>query len=124
MVRRQVNLRFAPIGQRDVCFDEELAAGQWPALKKSGLGLHGPDDSDPCVALLLGERAPTFGDRAEFPTDSDMSRGVEIEMGEGGVADLAIASALPNHASAFAGFRIGHFHNQDTGAASLRSGAW
>ena len=102
MFRRQVNLRFSLIGQGDVGLDEELAASESAALKKPGLGLYGPGDGNPYVALLLGERAPTFGDRAEIAADSDLSRGARVKRDKGRIADLAVAIALPDCLSAFA----------------------
>jgi len=82
-----------------------LAAGQGSALKKSGLGLYGPGDGDPSVALLLGELAPTFGDRAESPADSDLSGRAGIERNKGRIGVLAKPIALPDCAPAFARLR-------------------
>jgi hypothetical protein len=108
--QRKVNLWFAVIGQWDVGFDEELATGK-SARAQTGLGPFGPGDGDPYVTLLLGERAPTGGDSAEVAADRDLSRGAGVERDKGGVADLAISSALPDCVSAFTRFGIGHFHN-------------
>src|ERR1017187_3015125 len=92
----QIHLRFSLIGQGNVCFDEELAAGESAALKEAGLGPLGPGDGDPYIALLLGQRAPTFGDLGEIPTHRDLSRGTGVERDEGRVADLAVAHTLPD----------------------------
>ena len=99
--QRKVNLRFALVRQWDVGFDEELATGK-SARAQTGLGPFGPGDGDPYVTLLLGERAPTGGDRAEVAADRDLSRGAGVERDKGGVADLAVPSALPDCVSAFA----------------------
>ena len=106
----KVNLGFALIGQWNVGFDEELAASK-SARAETRLGPFGPGDSDPYVTLLLGERAPTGGDGSEVAADSDLSRGAGVERDNGGVADLAVPSALPDCVCAFARFGVGHFHN-------------
>jgi hypothetical protein len=108
--QRKVNLWFAVIGQWDVGFDEELAAGQ-SARAQTGLGPFGPGDGDPYVALFLGERAPTGRDGAEVAADRDLSWGAWVERDKGGIANLAVASALPDCVSAFTRFGVGHFHN-------------
>ena len=107
--RRQVNLRLAQIDQGNVYFDEELAAGE-PARAESGLGPLGPGDGDPCVALLLGKRLPTFGDLSEDTADGDLQWGSGVERDKGGVADLPVPGALPNHVPALAGLGVGPFH--------------
>ena len=116
--RRQVNLRFALIDQGDVRFDKEIEAGELTALQETRLGLHRLGDSDPDVALRLGERAPTFGDRAKTAADSDLTRRSGVKRDEGWIAVLAKAIALPDRVPAFAGLRnVEGFHHCDTGAA-------
>ena len=109
--RRQVNLRFALIRQSDVYFDKELATGEPPALREPGLGPFGPGNGDPYVTLFLGERLPTFGDSAEVAADSDLGGTARIIWDKGGVADLSVASTLPDCSPTFARFGVGHFHN-------------
>ena len=108
--RRKVNLRFALVRQWDVGFDEELAASQ-SARAQTGLGPFGPGDGDPYVTLLLGEGAPTGRDGAEVAADRDLSWGAWVERDKGGIANLAVASALPDCVPAFTRFGVGHFHN-------------
>src|ERR1017187_9525404 len=108
--QRKVNLWFAVIGQWDVGFDEELAAGQ-SARAQTGLGPFGPGDGDPYVALFLGEGAPTGRDGAKVAADRDLRGRAGIKRDKGGVADLAVPSALPDCVSAFTRFGVGHFHN-------------
>lgn len=91
----------APVGQGDVDSDKEVEARE-SASAETGLGPFGLGDGDPHVALSLGERLPTFGDRGEGPADSALRGGVGVERHESRVADLAIASALPDGVSAFA----------------------
>ena len=94
--RRQVNLRFALIDQGNVGLNEEVEPREDTALAEPGLGFHGAGDGDPYVALLLGERAPTGGDGAEMPTDSDLRGGARVERDEGWIANLAVTGALPD----------------------------
>ena len=108
--QRKVNLGFALIGQWNVGFDEELAASK-STRAETRLGPFGPGDGDPYNALLLGKRAPTGGDGAESPADRDLGGGAGVERDKGGVADLAVPSALPDCVSAFTRFGVGHFHN-------------
>ena len=108
--QRKVNLGFALIGQWNVGFDEELAASK-SARAETRLGPFGPGDGDPYVALFLGERAPTGGDGAEVAADRDLRWRAGIKRDKGGVADLAVPSALPDYVSAFTRFGVGHFHN-------------
>ena len=114
MFQGQVNLSHAPIGQRDVGFYKQVEARK-SASAETWPGPFGPGDGAPNVALLLREGAPTGGDGAENPADSDLSGGARIEWNKGRVADLAIARALPDSVPTFARFRIGHFHNSDAG---------
>ena len=93
--RGQVNLRQAPVGQGDVDLDKEVEAGEGAAAK-TGPGQHGAGDGVPNEALLFGDGAPTGGDRAESPADGDLSGGAGVGGDEGRVADLAVASALPD----------------------------
>jgi hypothetical protein len=110
MFRGQVNLLFALIGQGDVDLDKELAARE-AASAETGLGPFGPGNGDPYVALFLGERLPTFGDSAEVAADSDLGGTARIIWDKGGVADLSVASTLPDCSPTFARFGVGHFHN-------------
>ena len=119
MFRRQVNLRFALICQSDVYFDKELATSEPPASKEPGLGPFGAGDGDPYVTLGLGEHAPTGGDCGEIAADRNLSRAAGVKRGKSGIADLAIAIALPNNIPALPGLGIGLFHNQQTGVGSI-----
>ena len=101
MFRGQVNLLFALIGQGDVDLDKELAARE-AASAETGLGPFGPGNGDPYVALLLGERLPTFGDSAEVAADNYLGGAAGIKRDEGRIADLAVTSALPHCIPAFA----------------------
>ena len=97
----KIDLRLAPVGQCDVELHEEVEAGE-PAPAETGFGPFGPVNGDPYVTLFLGERLPTLGDRAEVAADSDLGGAAGIIWDKGGVADLAIPSALPNCTPAFA----------------------
>ena len=70
-------------------------------MKTSRLGPFGPSDGDPDVALLLGERAPSFGDRGENPADRALRRAARVGRDKRRIRVLAIAVALPDYASAF-----------------------
>ena len=54
ILRRQVNLSQAPIGQGDVDLHKVKEARQGAALLEAGLGLLGPGNRAPNDALLLG----------------------------------------------------------------------
>src|ERR1022692_4770590 len=108
----QIQLRFALIGRGNVCFDEELAAGESSALKETGLGPLGPGDGNPYVALLLGKRAPAFGDRGENPADRALRRAAGVVRDKRRIGVLAIPVALPDYIPAFARLRdIINLHN-------------
>jgi hypothetical protein len=124
MFRWQVNLGSALIYQSDVGLYEKVEAGERTALKKPGLGLHGRGDGDPYVALLLGERAPTGGHRAENLADRDLRGAAGIKWDKRLIANLPVPISLPNNIPAFARFGVGHFHNQVNGVASRRPQVW
>ena len=109
----------APVDQGDVHLHKEVEAGE-PAIAETGPGPFGPGDGDPCVPLRLGEPPPAGADRAEMPRDRGLSGAAEVVRDKGGVADLAVAIALPDYIPAFSRFCVGHFHNHDAGAASSR----
>ena len=108
--RRQVNLRLAAIDQGDVDLHKVVEAGEGAAAETVP-GLFGPGDGDPDLALILGESTPSGGDRSEDEAHSDLRGGAGVEGDKGGIADLAVAGALPNPVSAFSRFGIGHFHD-------------
>ena len=97
-------MSLAAMGQHDINHNKVLATGE-PASAVTGLGPFGPGDGDPNIALLLGEVAPTFGDRAESASDSGLGGDARVEGDEGDegrVAVLAVAITLPDHVPAFA----------------------
>jgi hypothetical protein len=108
---REVELGKAAVAQGYVDFHEELEAGQGAALQKPGLGQEGGGCRDPRVALRLGEGAPALGDGGEEVADGLLGRCSWVKGDEGGVADLAVAVALPDEVAAFAGFGVGRFHD-------------
>ena len=97
--------------QPDVDLHKEVEAREHAALGEPGLGFHGPGDGVPYIPLLLGEHAPAFGDRGENLAGPDLGRAAGVERDEGGVADLPVAGALPDHIPALARLCIGDFHN-------------
>jgi len=99
--RGKVNLSDATIGQSNVDLHKEEEAGEWAALAKTGLGLLSLGDGTPNEALILSQRPPAFGDRAESPADSDLGRGAGIVRDKGRVTVLAITITLPNCVPAF-----------------------
>jgi len=120
---RQVNLGQAAIGEVHVHFDKELAAGERAGLCKPRLGQHGGGDGDPGEALRFGEGTPAFGNGAEDAADGLLGRGAGVGRDEGGIADLAIAVALPDHVAAFARLGAGPLHRQDAPPGAWRSQA-
>jgi hypothetical protein len=80
----------------DVDFHEQLQAGQGSALEEAGLGQEGGGDRDPDITLRLGEGPPALGDGGPEAADRLLCRCSRIKGYEGGVADLAVAVALPD----------------------------
>ena len=113
--RRQVNLRLAAVSPGDVDLDEELAAGEGAALAEAGPGEDGGGDGDPSQALLFGEGTPALRDGGKEVADGGLAWAAGIGWDEGGVADHAIACALPDDSAALTRLGVGQFHNQDTG---------
>ena len=99
--RWQVNLSLAPIDQGDVHFHKEVEPGK-SAAAQPGLGPYVPGDGGPYVALLLGERTPTGGDRSEDSADTGLSGGAGVKRDKGGIGVLAKPIALPDCIPAFA----------------------
>ena len=108
---RLVNLGLATVGEGDVDLHKELAAGEGAALGEPGPGQDGLGDGDPDEALGLGEGAPTFGDGAEVGADGALGGATGVERDEGGVADWAVAVALPDEVAAFSRFGVRQFHD-------------
>jgi hypothetical protein len=109
--------------QGDIGLDEELATRKPATLKTSGLGPFSPSDGDPYVALLLGERAPAFGDRGENPADRALRRAAGVVRDKRRIGVLAKPIALPDYIPAFS--RLGNIkslHNRSAGAALSRPG--
>jgi len=107
---RLVKLLAAPIRQRVVVFDKEDLASEL-ALREVELGVDLLRCGVPTDHLLLGERGPTPVDRAPSLTPMHLIGGAGVDGDEGQIADLAVASALIDHDSTLAGFRVRHFHN-------------
>ena len=106
----QVHLGLATVDAGDVDFDEELAAGQGSALAEPRLGHCGAGAGDPGEVLLFGEGAPALGDGGKEAADRDLAGGAWVERDEGGVADHAVACALPDILAPFSRHGVGQFH--------------
>ena len=100
--RWPIDLRLTPMDQGDIGLNEELATRKSATLGKSGLGPFGPGDGDPGVALFLGERAPTFGDRGENSADRALRRAAGVVRDKRRIGVLAKPIALPDSVPAFA----------------------
>ena len=107
----KVNLGPALMDEPDVDFDEQLAAGQGAALGEPGPGHGGAGDKDPGVLLGHGEVVPASGDGAEGGAAGLLRGSLRIERNEGGLADHAVAGALPDEESTFPRFGVGQFHD-------------
>src|ERR1019366_1971098 len=100
--RGQVNLSQAPIDQCGIDLNKEVEAGEGTGLTETASGFLGPGDGVPNVALRLRQRAPTGGDRAESPADSDLGGGAGVGRDKGRIAVLGVTITLPDCVSAFA----------------------
>ena len=102
ITRRQVNLSQAPIGQGHVDFDKVKETGERAALAEARPGLLAPGRDAPTDPLVLGKRAPSFGDRAKNPADRHLGGSSRISRDKRRIRVLAIVIALPDHVPAFA----------------------
>lgn len=113
MLRRQVNLGQAPIGQGHVDFDKVKETGERAALAEARPGLLAPGRDAPTDPLVLGKRAPSFGDRSKNPADRHLGGSSRISRDKRRIRILAMAIALPDHIPALTGSRdVEDFHNQ------------
>ena len=89
ILRRQVRLRLAAIGQGDVDFNKVVEARKGPALAEPAPGLLLLAGYAPANPLRLSQRAPACGDRAEGGSDVELGRGSRVSRYEIGIRDLA-----------------------------------
>ena len=121
MSRGKVNLGESTIGQGNIDLHKEQEAAEWAALEKTGLGLPGLGDGAPNDPLILSKLPPAFGDRAESPTDRDLSRGAGIIRDKSRVTVLAIPVGLPDSVPPFPrSWNIKDSQNGAAGASSSR----